>query len=126
MEPTLIDTTPSTVKPLYRGTQIVWYIWGVIEALLLFRFLLKLIGANPVAGFSHLIYTLTYPLAGPFLYVIPSPQVAGSVFEWTTLLALLVYWFVAWGIVRLLVMGKPITRVEAHRKLEEQDIQKIG
>ncbi|MCE9541678.1 YggT family protein [Candidatus Kaiserbacteria bacterium] len=118
-----MDTTNSTaVKPLYRGTQIVWYIFSVVEALLIFRFLLKLIGANPDAGFSQVIYTLSYPLAGPFLYVVRSTQVSGSVFEWTTLLAMLVYWVLAWGIVRLFVMGKPVSRGEAEVKLSRQDV----
>jgi len=110
------------VRPLYRGTQIVWYILSVIEVLLLFRFLLKLIGANPDAGFSAFIYILSYPFAAPFLYVVRSTQVSGSVFEWTTLLAMLVYYIVAWGIVRIFVMGKPVSNVEAEVKLQEQDV----
>jgi len=109
-------------RPLYRGTQIVWYVLSVIEVLLVFRFLLKLIGANPGAGFTDLIYTLSYPFAAPFLYVVRATQVSGSVFEWTTLLAMLVYWIAAWGIVRLFVMGKPVSKTEAEIKLQEQDV----
>lgn len=117
-----IDATQKGVRPLYRGTQIVWYIFSFIEALLVFRFLLKLIGANPEAMFTNLIYTFSYPFAAPFLYVVRSTQVSGNVFEWTTLLAMLVYWVVAWGIVRLFVMGKPVSRGEARVKLEAQDV----
>lgn len=116
-------TTASSVRPLYRGTQIVWYIFYVIETLLLFRFLLKLIAANPSALFSQFIYAVSYPFAGPFLYVVHSTQVRGSVFEWTTLLAMLVYWVLAWGIVRLFVMGKPVSPVEAEVKLQRQDVE---
>lgn len=111
------------VKPLYRGTQIVWYILNVVEVLLLFRFILKLLGANTAAGFTQFIYGITYPFAEPFLNVFSVTRVAGSVFEWTTLLAMLVYWIIAWGIVRLIVMGKPVTTTEAHRKLNNQDIE---
>ncbi len=114
--------TTNRTRPLYRGTQIVWYVLSVIEVLLVFRFLLKLIGANPSAMFTDLIYTLSYPFATPFLYVVRSTQVSGAVFEWTTLLAMLVYWVLAWGIVRLFVMGKPVSRVEAETKLQEQDV----
>lgn len=112
---------PGAVQPLYRGTQIVWYIFYAIETLLLFRFLLKIIGANPAATFTDLIYTLSYPFVAPFLYVVRSTQVSGNVFEWTTLLAMLVYWVLAWGIVRLFVMGKPVSNVEAEVKLQNQD-----
>lgn len=110
------------VRPLYRGTQIVWYAFSVIEALLLIRFFLKLISANPGAGFTNLIYSVTYPLVAPFLYVVRSPSIQGSVFEWTTLLALVVYWLLAWGIVRLLAMGRPVSTMEAEEKLYEQDV----
>lgn len=119
---TVYTDTQKGVRPLYRGTQVVWYIFSVVEALLLFRFLLKLIGANPAATFTDVIYTLSYPFAAPFLYVVRSTQVSGSIFEWTTLLAMLVYWVVAWGIVRLFVMGKPVTRAEAEVKLRQQDV----
>ncbi len=116
-------TTPSSqsVKPLYRGTQIVWYIFSFIEAILLFRFFLKLIGANTAAGFTNFIYSVSHPFVAPFLYVVHSPVVSGSLIEWSTLIALLVYWIVAWGIVRLIVMNKPLSTTEAHIGLIEQD-----
>jgi hypothetical protein len=111
---------PST-KPLYRGTQIVWYILGLIEALLLFRFLLRLFGANPSAGFTDFIYTLSYPFRAPFQAVFSSTQVSGSVFEWTTLLAMIVYWLVALAIIKLLLMSKSVSTPEAAAKLEVQE-----
>lgn len=119
------ELTRSTVKPLFRGTQVVWYILNVVEALLAFRFVLKLLGANPAAGFTDFVYTLTYPLAEPFLAVFNVTRVSGSVVEWTTLLAMLVYWLLAWGIVHLLVMGKPVGEVEAEVGLERQDSTRV-
>lgn len=120
----VVEAVPGKqVKPLFRGTQVVWYILNLIEALLLFRFLLKFLGANPLAGFTRFIYGVTYPFAEPFVNVFRTNHVAGATFEWTTLLAMLVYWLVAWGVVRLLVMGKPVTSHEAHVKLSEQDAQ---
>ena len=68
------------IKPLYRGTQIASYILYLIEFLLGFRFILKLLGANPGAGFTDLIYSLTRPLAGPFLTVVRSTPVEESAF----------------------------------------------
>ncbi len=121
MEAIYVQDSGKEVRPLYRGTQVVWYIFYVIETLLIFRFLLRLIGANPDAAFTQFIYALSLPFAGPFLYVVPAMRVAGSVFEWTTLLAMLVYWVLAWGIVRLFVMGKPVSRAEADVKLQKQD-----
>lgn len=111
---------PST-KPLYRGTQIVWYILGLVEALLAIRFLLKLLGANPAAGFTSFIYGVTYPLAAPFLSVFRITSVSGSIFEWTTILAMLIYWLVAIAIIRVLVMSKAVTTPEAAMKLQTQE-----
>jgi hypothetical protein len=108
-------------KPLYRGTQIVWYLTGLIEALLAFRFILKLLGANPTAGFSSFIYGVSYPFAAPFLNVFRITQVAGSVFEWTTVLAMLVYLLIAWAIIKLLLMSKSVSTAEAADKLDGQD-----
>ncbi len=117
-----MDTPNSSrTKPLYRGTQLVWYVWGVLEALLVLRFVLKLLGANPSAGFTQLIYNVSFPFTAPFSSVFRITQVEGSIFEWTTLLAMLVYWLIAWGIVKLFVIGKPVSTQEAAVKLEQQD-----
>ncbi|MES2087552.1 MAG: YggT family protein [Patescibacteria group bacterium] len=110
-----------TTKPLYRGTQIVWYILGLIEVLLVFRFVLKLLGANAGAGFTQFIYSTTYIFSAPFLNVFRVTSVEGSVFEWTTLLAMLVYWIVAMGIIKMFVMGKTVSTPEAAVKLNHEE-----
>ena len=116
------STSPST-KPLYRGTQIVWYLLGLLEILLTFRFILKLLGANPEAGFTNFVYGVTYIFTAPFLTVFRMTKVSGSIFEWTTLLAMLVYWIIAFGIVKLFLMGKTVSTPEAAVKLNEQERQ---
>lgn len=110
-----------STKPLFRGTQIVWYVVGIIEALLVFRFILKLLGANSSAGFTGLIYGATEPFAKPFLSVFNISRVDTNVFEWTTLLAIVVYWLIALAIVKLLVMSKTVSTPEAAAKLDDQD-----
>lgn len=117
-----MDSTnsPST-QPLYRGTQIVWYILGLIEVLLAFRFFLKLLGANTSAGFTSFIYGITYPIATPFLAVFPRTNVQGSIFEWSTILAIFVYWLIAYGIIKIFIMGRTVSTPEAAAKLSQQD-----
>ncbi len=114
------SNSPST-KPLYRGTQIVWYLLGLLEILLVFRFLLKLFGANADAGFTSFVYGITYIFTTPFLSVFSVSKVVGSVFEWTTLLAMFVYWIIAIGIIKLFLIGKTVSTPEAAIKLEEQE-----
>jgi len=111
----------SSTKPLYHGTQIVWYILGLLDILLAFRFVLKLLDANSAAGFSRFIYTTSYPFAAPFLNVFRATNVQGSVFEWTTILAMLVYALVAWGIVKIFFMSKTVSTPEAATKLDEEN-----
>lgn len=109
-----------TTKPLFKGTQIVWYLLSLLEVLLAFRFVLKFTGANPGAGFTGFIYSITWPFTAPFFAVFPRTTVQGSIFEWTTLLAMLVYWLVALAIVRLFFMSKTVSTPEAAAKLENK------
>jgi len=110
-----------STKPLYHGTQIVWYVLGFIEILLAFRFILKLLGANDGAGFSRLVYEVSHLFVSPFINVFSTTQVQGSVFEWATVLAMIVYWVIALGIIRLLHMGKSVSTPEAAAKLADQE-----
>lgn len=116
----VVYTTSPSTRPLYRATQAVWYILSVLEVILAFRFVLRLLGANAGAGFTNFIYSLSYPFVAPFMSVFGTTRVAGSAFEWTTLLAMVVYWLVAVGIVRLLTMSRPVSRTEAGYRLERQ------
>jgi hypothetical protein len=106
-----------TKKAIFHVHQIIWYILGIIEVLLALRFILKLTGANPFSGFVDFIYTASRPLAAPF-YGIFNVDVAGqSVFEWTTLIAMLVYALVAWGLVKLILLIRPVSEEEAEHEV---------
>lgn len=114
--------TSGSTKPLFRGTQVVWYLLGLIEILLAFRFVLKLLGANPAAGFTNFIYSVTYLFTAPFLTVFRTSRIIeGSVFEWTTLLAMFVYGVIAWGIIKLFMMGRTVSTPEAAQKMDEEE-----
>lgn len=108
-----------TTKPIYHGTQIVWYILSVLEVLLAFRFVLKLTGANAAAGFTSFVYGSTYVFAEPFLNVFRITRIQGSIFEWTTLLAMVVYFLGGLALTKLLVMGKTVSTPEAAQALQE-------
>lgn len=109
-----------TTKPLFRATQVIWYLFGLLEILLLFRLALKFTGANPAAGFTSFIYGVTLPFLQPFIAVFRPTFVDGKVFEWTTLLAMIVYYLIAWGITSLLTMSKSVSTPEAAAKLDEK------
>ena len=111
------DRTQATTYDPYAGrratsikvTRAIYLIFGVIEVLLLIRFVLKALGANAEAGFAQLIYGMTAPLVAPFAGLFGTPQAAGgATLELHTLIALVIYALVAWLLARAawLVFGE--------------------
>ncbi|HQM16001.1 MAG TPA: YggT family protein [Candidatus Woesebacteria bacterium] len=79
------------------------FVFGLISVLLIFRFLLKLMAANPRASFVAWIYDTTGPLLNPFELAFPTPKVSGGfVLEFTTLFAIFTYTFIGYLIQELL------------------------
>lgn len=85
---------------------LVYFVFGLLEILLAFRFVFKLLGANPSTGFVDFIYNLSAisvaPFAGIFNTSLAKGDATTSIFEPATLVALIVYAVVAWGIVALI------------------------
>jgi uncharacterized protein YggT (Ycf19 family) len=98
---THIDPTPAErqLGTLYRAKQVVWFITGLIVALIGLRFVLLLLGANVSTGFGAFILTITQPFVAPFL---PLFNEQGSSVEFSDLIAIAVYLLVGWGISKLL------------------------
>ncbi len=88
------------------ATNLVWFVVGTIVTLLTFRFVLKLLGANPNSGFVDFIYSVTGVLTAPFdnIFGVTSvtTETVRSVFEPSILVAAAVYALVGWGITKLL------------------------
>ncbi len=106
-------------KAIFRIYQIIWYILGVIEVLLVARFILKALGASPLSSFGNLIYSLSAPLALPFKGIFLPAVSSGSVFEWSTIIACFVYAVIAYGVVQLFQLVKPTTPQEVEQKVNQ-------
>lgn len=111
----------SNARFVYSSTQIVWFLLSFIEVLLAFRVILKLLAANTTAAFTHLIYMVTDILVAPFVAVFRTSYAAGSTFEWTTILAAIVYFAIAAGIINLFLIGEDVTVREANIRLRNQE-----
>ncbi len=96
-------------KRIFRFNQIIWYILGFIEMLLLFRLTLKMLGANSSIGFTNLIYSITSPFTAPFNGILGLSIEGNSMIEWSTIVAGIVYLSIAWGFVYLLEIIYPLT-----------------
>ncbi len=119
-KPVNAEAVVGPIRRRFRGSQIIWYVLGFIEIILALRFFLLFIGANVSAGFTQFIYTISGPVANPFMNVVGSARIERSVFDWSILLAMAIYALVAWGAIKLLVMSKPVSDGEAHDKLDSQ------
>jgi hypothetical protein len=105
-------------KVIFRAYQIIWYILGIIETLLVFRFLLKLLGANVGSAFVRFIYSASGGLVRPFVGIFRTGAVEGSVFEWTTLVAMAVYAVIAYGLVYFFQLIKPVEKEEVESAVD--------
>jgi len=85
-----------------RAKQILYFIFGVIEALLAIRFVLLALGANEASGFVRLIYGLSRPFVLPFQGIFGEPALGASVLEWSSLVGIIVYALIAYGLARLI------------------------
>ncbi len=85
---------------------LVYFFFGALEILLAFRLILKLAGANLGNAFVGLVYGITgvfiLPFSGIFHKAITQVVDTTSVFEPATLVAIIVYGVLAWGVVKLL------------------------
>jgi YGGT family len=84
---------------------LIYFFFGALEILLAFRLILKLMGASLASGFVGLIYGLTgifiIPFEGIFRRGVAPGLETTSVLEPSTLVAIIVYAVLAWGIVKL-------------------------
>lgn len=103
-------------KVIFRSNQVIWYILGIIEVLLAFRVALRLFGAYP-SEFTNLIYYLSAPFAIPFRGILKTSS-EGAFIEWSTLIAMLVYLVLAYGLINLLQFIKPVTPQEVEKKVD--------
>lgn len=101
----LIEQTKIGASSSQKTEYLVYYFFGALEALLAFRLIFKLAGASMASGFVKVIYGLTGIFILPFEGIFRRGTMPGvettSVLEPATLVALVVYAIVAWGIVKL-------------------------
>ena len=85
----------------YWIARIVYFVLGVLEIILLLRLIFRLLGANQSSDFVMFLYNLSRVFVAPFNGIFNDQALGRSVFEISTLVAMVVYALVAWGIVAL-------------------------
>jgi len=82
-------------------TRVIYWILGILEGLLAFRLILKLLGASTSSSFVTFIYDVTKIFVAPFAGIFKPVE---SGFETSTLIAMLVYALVGWGLAKLVAI----------------------
>jgi uncharacterized protein YggT (Ycf19 family) len=88
--------------------QIVWFVTGLVDALLAIRFTMKLLGASAQSDFTVFIYGVTAALVAPFRGIFPDSGQNGYVLEPASLVAIAIYALIGWAVVSLIrIMAAP-------------------
>jgi hypothetical protein len=92
----------------FRAAAIVGFVVGVVDVLIAGRFLGKLLGASSQSAFVSFIYSVSAPLVAPFGGIFGNTGSKTNLFETASLVAIVVYAVIAWGIVVLIkIMTAP-------------------
>lgn len=85
-----------------RLAQLIWLMFGFLEALIGLRVVLKLIAANPNNPFAYLVYSFTELFLWPFRGLTAAPSFNGMELEIPAIIAIFVYALLGWLLVRLI------------------------
>jgi hypothetical protein len=96
-----INTDAEERVATFKLTQLVWLLFGLLEALIALRVGLKLLGANPNNPFAALVYRLTDVFLWPFFGLTGTPAAGGIVLEIPSIIAMFVYALIAWALAKL-------------------------
>jgi hypothetical protein len=111
VEPEALGHEPRVPRggAVVKAVQTVYLVFGLVETLILIRFLLLLLGANADAGFAEFIYGITHGMVAPFAGLFSNPRANGSVLELSSLVAMIIYPLVAWLVTKViwLIFSEP-------------------
>jgi hypothetical protein len=86
----------------FRAVAVVGFIVGAVDILIAARFLGKLLGASSHTAFVNFIYQVTGTLVAPFTGIFGDTGTKTNTFETASLVALVVYAVIGWGVVVLI------------------------
>ncbi len=86
--------------------RVINFIALIVELLLIFRLVLRFVGANTATPFVSWIYSITAPLVSPFVRILPNWKYGNFVIDFATIAAIIVYAIVTYLI--LLLIPHPV------------------
>lgn len=83
-------------------TGVIYFLLAVLEVILGLRFIFRLLGANEGNSFTLALYNFSHVFVGPFNGIFNDQAIGSrSVFELSTLVAMLIYALIGWGLASL-------------------------
>ena len=87
--------------------RVIWFLAGFIVIFLALRVVLLLLAANQGNFFVDFVYALGSFFAAPFSGIFGSPAYGQSFFDTASIVGVVVYPLVAWGLVKLITLTRP-------------------
>lgn len=107
-EPVREQTVRTRTSGGTLAKRIVYYIGGVIIALIALRFIFLLLGANQGSGFVDFIYGLSSIFVAPFVGIFGEPTFGVSYVETSSIVAIVVYALITMGIGKLFTLNRSV------------------
>jgi len=99
-----MSPTPNKATRYQTTEYLIYFIFGVLEVLLVFRLILKLTGASMGSTFVNFVYGITgiftYPFTGIFHQGVSTGIETVSILEPASIISIIVYAVLAFGIVK--------------------------
>lgn len=99
---TPVERVSKVARYNFRAAATVGFIVGAIDIVIAARFLGKLLGASAQSAFVNFIYQVSGPLVAPFTGIFGDSGTKTNTFETASLVALVVYAVIGWGLVVLI------------------------
>jgi len=97
----------TAVSGIVIAQRVIYYVGGVIIALLFVRLLLQLLGASEGSDFVGFIYGLSGVFIAPFVGIFGEPTFGQSQLETSTIVTIVVYGLVVVGLAKVLTLTRP-------------------
>ncbi len=85
----------------FKVTQLIRLMLGFLEIMLAMRVVFKLLAVNADNLFASLLYFVTGIFVAPFASLTGAPMLGNMVLEISTIIAMIVYLLIAWGLERI-------------------------
>lgn len=108
------------VESQFRWQSLVWFMFWVVELLLITRFVLKLFMPYSDSVLGSAVYRITEYLLVPLTAVFGAIPTSGPVFEWVTLFSILLYWLLVEGVLTWFVTSRGMSRIEMARMYSQK------